>query len=171
MGYSIGAFESLFIAANAQTNGALIQFDRYVAIDTPVRLLYAVGKLDGFYEAPLAWPAQERSAKLENTFLKVAALAKSTPGEQAALSSLPFDAVESKFLVGMAFRLILRDVIFSSQQRTNMGILRTPIRKSRRYGSPRLTAFMRRTRYLPPMPVSMSWLRSRWRSRSKKLRI
>jgi len=132
MGYSIGAFESLFIAANADANDGLLQFDRFVAIDTPVRLLYAVGKLDGFYEAPLAWPAQERTAKLENTFLKVAALAKSTPEQQAAQTSLPFDAVESKFLVGMAFRLILRDVIFSSQQRTNMGILETPIRKSRR---------------------------------------
>jgi len=43
MGYSIGAFESLFIAANTDANDDLIQFDRFVAIDTPVRLLYAVG--------------------------------------------------------------------------------------------------------------------------------
>ena len=129
MGYSIGAFESLFIAANEPTNQALMRFDRYIAIDTPVQLLHAVTTLDRFYEAPLAWPAEQRTANLENTFLKVAALAKSPPGAQG---SLPFDAIESKFLVGMAFRSILRDVIFSSQQRTNQGILRLPLNTSRR---------------------------------------
>ena len=40
MGYSMGAFESLFIAATESTNESpLIKFDRYVAINTPVRLL------------------------------------------------------------------------------------------------------------------------------------
>jgi len=129
MGYSVGAFESLFIATTAPTNQALLQFDRYLAIDTPVRLLYGIGKLDAFYQAPLAWPQEQRTTNLENTFLKVAALAKSAPG---ALGPPPFDAVESKFLVGMAFRLILRDVIFSSQQRTNQGIIKQPVKKSRR---------------------------------------
>lgn len=129
MGYSVGAFESLFIATSALTNQALIQFDRYVAIDTPVRLLYGIGKLDAFYQAPLAWPANQRMTNLDNTFLKVAALAQSAPGAQG---SLPFDAIESKFLVGMAFRLTLRDIIFSSQQRTNQGILRQSVKKSRR---------------------------------------
>jgi ABC-type transporter lipoprotein component MlaA len=127
MGYSIGAFQSLFISAN--TDEKLLQFDRYVAIDTPVRLLYGMGKLDGFFQAPLAWPAAERTDRLENTFLKVAALAKSAPGAQG---TLPFEEIESKFLVGMAFRLILRDVIFTSQLRTNQGILKMPLKKSRR---------------------------------------
>ncbi len=129
MGYSIGAFESLFIAASTPTNEALLQFDRYVAIDTPTRLLYAVAKLDGFYQAPLAWPPEQRTANIENAFLKVAAIAKTPPDGQG---SLPFDAIESKFLVGMAFHMILRDVIFSSQQRTNQGILKQPLNKSRR---------------------------------------
>ena len=130
MGYSMGAFESLFVAATESTNTApLIKFDRYVAINSPVRLLYGVSKLDEYFQAPLAWPAGERAEKIENTFLKVAALSKNSLTPQ---TSLPFSGIESRFLIGVAFRLILRDAIFSSQQRNNQGVLEHPIRKLRR---------------------------------------
>ena len=89
-----------------------IQFDRFVAINTPVRMVYGVSKLDEFYRAPLDWPDAERTDNIENTFLKVAALSKSTLTPQ---TSLPFSAIESKFLIGLTFRLMLRDIIFSSQ--------------------------------------------------------
>ena len=160
MGYSMGAFESLFVAATGPTNQycvttkgsvlrflegkqgvkevriapvtnqlPLIQFDRYVAINTPVRLAQGISKLDEFYRSPLSWPAAERTDDLENTFLKVAALSKSTLTPQ---TSLPFSAVESKFLIGLTFRLILRDMIYSSQRRNNQGVLQHPIRNFRR---------------------------------------
>ena len=158
MGYSMGAFQSLFVAATGPTNqysaGAkrsvwrffqakhgvgradlltnqlpLIQFDRYVAINTPVRMAQGVSKLDEFYRAPLSWPEAERADDLENTFLKVASLSKSTLTPQ---TSLPFSAIESKFLIGLTFRLILRDMIFSSQRRNNQGVLQHPIRNLRR---------------------------------------
>ena len=62
MGYSMGGFQSLFAAATESTKEpALIKFDRYMAINSPVRLLYGISKLDEFYRAPLAWPAAERS--------------------------------------------------------------------------------------------------------------
>jgi len=121
MGYSMGAFESLYIAATQATNDLpLMKFDRCVAINTPVRLRQGIAKLDEFYRAPLDWPAAERSGNLDNTFLKVAALSKNTLTPQ---TSLPFSATESKFLIGLTFRLILRDIIFSSQRRHNQGIL------------------------------------------------
>ena len=150
MGYSLGAFQSLFVAATEPTNpppsdfgttsklpvrrslgegGPLIKFDRYVAINTPVRLLHGVSKLDEFYRAPLSWPGAERTDNIENTFLKVAALSKLTLTPQ---TSLPFSAVESEFLIGLTFRLMLRDIIFSSQRRNNQGVLQHPIRNLRR---------------------------------------
>jgi pimeloyl-ACP methyl ester carboxylesterase len=130
MGYSMGAFESLFMAATESTNAApLIKFDRYVAINSPVRLLYGISKLDEYFQAPLAWPAAERATNIENTFLKVAALSKNSLTPQ---TSLPFSGIESKFLIGMTFRLILRDAIYSSQRRNNLGVLAHPIRKLRR---------------------------------------
>jgi hypothetical protein len=177
MGYSMGALQSLFVAATAATNQALqragpergrslarstppdrdakinpaatlqfhalrpgtgraptsqlplIKFDRYVAINTPVRLAQGISKLDEFYRAPLDWPVAERASNLENTFLKVAALSKSTLTPQ---TSLPFSAIESKFLIGLMFRLTLRDMIFSSQRRNNQSVLQHPIRNLRR---------------------------------------
>lgn len=130
MGYSMGALHSLFVAATEPTNQLpLIKFDRYVAINTPVRLVHGVSKLDEFYRAPLDWPGAERTDNIENTFLKVAALSKSKLTPQ---TSLPFNAIESKFLVGLTFRLMLRDIIFSSQRRNNTGVLQHPIRNLRR---------------------------------------
>ena len=107
----------------------MLKFDRYVAINSPVQLLYGISKLDEYFQAPLAWPAGERAENIENTFLKVAALSKNSLTPQ---TSLPFSGIESKFLIGMAFRLILRDAIFSSQQRNNQGVLEHPLRKLRR---------------------------------------
>jgi len=130
MGYSMGALQSLFVAATEPTNQLpLIKFDRCVAIDMPVRLQYGVSVLDDYYQAPLSWPAAERTDNLENTLLKVAAMSKSTPTPQ---TSLPFGAIESKFLLGLSFRFMLRDIIFNTQRRNNEGVLRRRIRNFRR---------------------------------------
>jgi len=157
MGYSMGAFQSLFVAATGPTNQyavrakrgflrflqetlgmkkaggtnqlPLIQFDRYVAINTPVRMTYGISRLDEFYRAPLTWPDTNRTDNIENTFLKVAALSKVSLTPQ---TSLPFNAIESKFLIGLTFRLMLRDIIYSSQRRNNQGVLQHPIWNFRR---------------------------------------
>jgi pimeloyl-ACP methyl ester carboxylesterase len=130
MGYSLGAFQSLFLAAQAATNEApLVKFERYVAIDSPVNLRSSVTNLDQFYLGPLAWPARERTADIENTLLKVVALSAQSPKPG---SVLPFNAIESRFLIGLGVRLTLRDAIFSSQLRHNQGILKHPLEKSRR---------------------------------------
>jgi ABC-type transporter lipoprotein component MlaA len=128
--YSMGAFQSLFLAAQAATNdGPLVKFERYVAIDSPIDLRYGVTNLDRFHQEPLAWPPEERSAKIKNMLLKVVALSEQSPQPGAVL---PFDAVESKFLISMGLRLTLRDVIFNSQLRHNQGVLKHPLEKLRR---------------------------------------
>jgi ABC-type transporter lipoprotein component MlaA/pimeloyl-ACP methyl ester carboxylesterase len=130
MGYSMGAFDALYIAATDPTNQLpLLKFDRYVAINTPVRLLHGVSKLDEFFQAPLGWPTLERTDDIENTFLKVADLSKRALTPR---TSLPFNAIESKFLIGLAFRFTLRDIIYSSQRRNNQGVLQHPIWNFRR---------------------------------------
>ena len=125
LGYSMGAFEVIALeAAGLDKISDLMTFDRIIAINTPVRLLYGVSKLDEFMQAPLAWPASERQDRIENTFLKIAAM---TQGSFSPEHSLPFSAIESKFLIGSAFRLNLRDVIFATQQRHDQGVLKQPI--------------------------------------------
>jgi ABC-type transporter lipoprotein component MlaA/pimeloyl-ACP methyl ester carboxylesterase len=131
MGYSMGAFQTLFLAAQAATNNTpLLKFDRYVAIDSPVRLRYAVTNVDNLYNAALAWPTAERTAHIENTLLKVVALSTLSSEQN---TNLPFNAIESKFLIGLSFRLTLRDVIFDSQLRHNQGILKQPLKTSKRW--------------------------------------
>jgi ABC-type transporter lipoprotein component MlaA len=160
MGYSLGAIQTMFIAAIGPTNRydvrtkgsawnflqgkkgiqavridaitnqlPLIHFDRFVAINTPVRMAQGISKLDEFYRAPLDWPATNRTDNIENTFLKVAALSQGTLTPQ---TTLPLNAIESKFLIGLTFRLKLRDVIYSSQRRNNQGVLQHPLHDFRR---------------------------------------
>ena len=91
--------------------------------------MYGISKLDEFYQAPMKWPETNRTDNIENTFLKVAALSQNTLTPQ---TSLPFSAIESKFLIGLTFRLILRDIIYTSQRRDNLGVLHHPIWNWRR---------------------------------------
>jgi len=130
LGYSMGAFHSLSLAANEMDESSpLIRFDRYVAINSPVRLLYGISQLDEFYQAPLTWNPKERAGHIENTILKTAALIQQI---ESPPTTLPFNVIESKFLIGLSFRLVLRDVIYSSQQRTNLGVLKHSMNQWRR---------------------------------------
>ena len=71
MGYSMGAFQSLLVAATESTNEApLIKFDRYVAINSPVQLLYGIAKLDEYYKAPLGLARRGTSRQYRKHVLK-----------------------------------------------------------------------------------------------------
>ncbi len=130
MGYSMGGFHSLHVASTEATNPLpLMKFERYLAISSPVRLRHGMAQLDEYYQAPREWSAEARADNLENTFLKVAAMSKTTLTPN---TSLPFGTIESRFLIGLMNRLTLRDIIFSSQHRHNQGVLQHPIRNWRR---------------------------------------
>ena len=87
-----------------------------------MRLDHAIERLDDHFASALNWPPSERTARIEETFHKVAALVRRldllTPD-----SPIPLDSNESKFLVGLAYRVLLRDIIFLSQLRNNQGIV------------------------------------------------
>ncbi len=129
LGYSMGGFQSLYLAAQGTGDSGLVDFDRYVAINTPVDLEDGIRKLDSFQNAPLDWPADVRQQKINNTLLKAANFLTLTPEQ---LANPPFDATESRMIVGLSFRLTLRDTIYSSQSRDNMGVLKTPLNDWRR---------------------------------------
>jgi ABC-type transporter lipoprotein component MlaA/pimeloyl-ACP methyl ester carboxylesterase len=130
VGFSLGGFQTLYLAAHEDSADAgLLRFDRYLAINTPVNLRYGDKELDAYYNAPLAWTSAQRQDKINNTLHK-AALFPYLPPEQRA--DPPFDAIESKYLVGLSFRLVLRDTIYSSQYRNNMGVIKTPLNHWRR---------------------------------------
>ena len=82
MGYSMGGFHTLMLAATARDNPAQLQFDRYLAVDVSVRLLHGIEQLDSFYNAVLEWPASERTDRID-------ALLRKRPHSRAPASPTP----------------------------------------------------------------------------------
>jgi ABC-type transporter lipoprotein component MlaA len=123
-GLSMGAFHALYIAAEQERLGddGLLRFDLFGVGAPPVSLSYGMGQLDAFYNAPLAWPGDDRERAIRATLQRVAALAGGTlqPGEP-----LPFSEEEARFLVGLSFRITLVDLLWASQQRNDQGVLLT----------------------------------------------
>ena len=131
MGMSMGAFHTLFIAAAEQdTAGDLVGFDRYVALYPPVRFEPGMKELDAFYNAPLVFPEEEREERVIGILQKVVRMASDHDLEPG--NPIPLSDVEAEFLIGLAFRLTLHDMIWSSQERHDMGVLKTPRGRFRR---------------------------------------
>ena len=66
-----GGYFTLMIAAR-EAAGELggLSFDRYVAVNPPRQLAHAAQLLDEMFNAPLAWPADERRKKMEESIYK-----------------------------------------------------------------------------------------------------
>lgn len=124
-GLSLGAYHALEIAAaNQDPDSTLIEFDHYLPINPPISLMSGVGALDGYYNAPLQWPAEDRTERLADTIMKVLTLAD---GEVQPTKKMPLSEIEAQFLIGLSFRLNLMFAIHSSQSRHNMGVLLTDL--------------------------------------------
>lgn len=136
VGCSMGGFQTLTLAAklqNSQPVSAIgkndksakpLHFARYIAVNPPVDLHYGMAKLDGYQNAPAKWPAAVRQQRINNTLHKVAAMMTApVPAEGA----VPIDGTESQYLIGLTFRLTLRNAIYSSQRRHDMGLLEQPL--------------------------------------------
>jgi ABC-type transporter lipoprotein component MlaA/pimeloyl-ACP methyl ester carboxylesterase len=125
MGLSMGGFETLQIAVReAQSNSDLMTFDRYIAVDMPVDITHGFKELDKFVNAPLKWPEDGRQERLNNAMHKVSYAIMS---KNQSKQSVMFDGDESKYLVGLSFRFGLRDIIFESQSKNDLGVLQNPI--------------------------------------------
>jgi phospholipid-binding lipoprotein MlaA len=122
-GVSHGAYFTLMIAAReAAGRSAGLTFDRYVAVNPPVSLARAAQLLDKMFDAPLAWPAAERRARMEQAVYKALYFA----GNGLDVSGdIPLTRTESDFLIGLSFRYTLMSVIMDSQRRHNLGVLKT----------------------------------------------
>ena len=124
MGRTLGAFHTLFIAAKVtDPEGRLIRFDRMIALNPPVVLAHALGKLDEFLNAPLALPEGKRDQFIMDLIGKVFEIYKK--GEMDVMEELPFSQMEAEFLIGLAFRITLIEVIMCSQNRIDLGVLKT----------------------------------------------
>lgn len=116
MGLSIGAMESLFLASIDRERF----FSRYVAINPPLDAQHALEMLDSYYQAPLDWPDDQRGRKMNETLYKAMLLSQ---GSLTPATELPFSATESHYIIGLYYHLTLRDIIYTSQKRRNLGIV------------------------------------------------
>ncbi|MET0917415.1 MAG: VacJ family lipoprotein [Burkholderiales bacterium] len=151
LGYSLGAFHGFFIAAEEQNPAnKLVRFDRYLLLDPPVRLFYGMERLDAFNNVPLAFPAAERDAEVRRILLEAVVVGQkvSTVPARGAYTridavdlrhstltpdvELPFSNEEAEYLIGLAFRRALQAVLWTSQQREDLGVLLTERRPLQR---------------------------------------
>lgn len=149
LGYSLGAFHGFYIAAEERRGASgRVAFDRYLLLDPPVRLLYGMQRLDAFYDVPLALPEAERQAEVDRILRKTVVVARRAQAEHGGYTrveaarygdesftpaaALPFTNGEAEFLIGLAFRRSLQAVLWTSQQREDLGVLLTERRRLRR---------------------------------------
>lgn len=152
LGYSLGAFHGFFIAAEEKKNPAsgLVRFDRYVLLDPPVRLVYGMERLDEFNNVLLSVPPAERDAEIRRILLEAVVVGQTlqTTPNRGAYSrvdaidlrhstltpevEMPFTNEEAKYLIGLAFRRALQAVLWTSQEREDLGVLLTERRPLQR---------------------------------------
>jgi len=141
MGYSLGAYHALFIAAAERDGSPLVGFDRYVAVDSPIQLLTGMRKVDSFYNAHREFPPAEREARVQDILGRTIEIARNErerfgdfsrmspatepTGRLRPRGPLPFSDLEARYLVGLDFRLALVDILGSIQDRNDFGVLQT----------------------------------------------
>jgi ABC-type transporter lipoprotein component MlaA/pimeloyl-ACP methyl ester carboxylesterase len=113
VGISLGGLHVLYMAAkeNAARDEGLVRFDGYVALNPPVSLVRAVRGMDRCFNLPLElMPEKERrEARIRALFRHVIDVAGGRdlqPGKP-----LPLSDDEAKFLIGIAFRMKLLDIL------------------------------------------------------------
>lgn len=122
LGYSLGALETLFIAA-AQDNRPRdgMRFERFVGINPPVDLLDAARRFDAYFDAPLAWPQEDRGTHLRHLLMKALLLMQDELPEDRPL---PFDRTESEFIVGIGGRATISEALRAIRERGGAKLVR-----------------------------------------------
>jgi ABC-type transporter lipoprotein component MlaA len=143
LGLSLGALEALHIAAGSAAGadapaaagsdgcgspgsagprpGAL-RFERIVAVSPPVDVASAARRFDEYFDAPLRWPEAERDARVLELGKKAVVLATRGLGD----ARLPFDRIESQFLIGLNSRDVVHNALVAIRRRTGRGLAFQP---------------------------------------------
>jgi len=125
LGVSLGAAHALHIAA--QPAGSL-RFERIVAVNPPVDFLRAAHRFDEYFDAPLRWPEEERDRRV----LEIGKKALVYFSSEVSDPRLPFDRIESEFLIGLNGRDAVHNATVAIQRSTGRGLQLKPEHDSRR---------------------------------------
>lgn len=134
LGLSLGGLQTLFIAdAEADRGEDSLKFDRYVAVNPPCDPAYSLSQLDSYYNAPKQWDEEIRARKVEETLMKAAVVfSQPEPAADKGAGNLPFDKIESQFMIGVSYRYGLRNAIYEIHRSLKLNQLKTPFNWFRR---------------------------------------
>lgn len=121
LGLSLGAAHTLHIAAQSAHEDAL-HLERIVAVNPPVDFLRAAQRFDEFFDAPLRWPAAERDRRV----LEIGKKALALFARESADPRLPFDRIESEFLIGLNGRDAVHNAMVALRGATGRGVRAKP---------------------------------------------
>jgi len=120
LGYSLGAYHTLFLADKQKREGVLPEVSSFIAINPPADASYALSRIDDYMNIPASWPEETREQRAEEVLTNV--LAALTDASHK--TPLMVNEEESQFLIGLVMRNVLAEVILASQARNNQGFLK-----------------------------------------------
>ena len=120
-GYSMGGMHTLFIA-DLERKDPQLGISRYLALNPPADLAWALRKFDTFFERSQEWTRAEFFRRGSDALVKYAYTAsKNFPRLDRQLPSRPIYALamdrrQAAVLAGFSFRLTLREMLFTAKR-------------------------------------------------------
>ncbi|WP_413560381.1 hypothetical protein [Bdellovibrio sp. HCB209] len=137
VGYSIGGLQSLFVKKIDDEQGAF-SFSKVLVINPPPNLLHAINKLDILADLDKKLSKNQK----QNISFKVLQVTDLVLGKKVDLNNgadvdrvfkqMKFNDTEMAYLIGQSFRDSLGDLVFSTQQVNDLGILKSKVTKYKR---------------------------------------
>ncbi len=124
LGASLGAYHTLMIATE-RSGGPLVDFDGYLALYPAVSMRDGAERLDAMYNVPLSFSLETRDERVRGIVQSVSQMAMGGRPQ-------PLSEDDARFSIGLSYRLALHDVIWCSQERQDLGVLKTqrhPLRR------------------------------------------
>ncbi len=139
LGYSLGAMQTLKIAELEETSNTL-GIDRYVAINPPVDLQYALKTADGMTGAGKDWDAKQAVATVTEIAGKALwSLQKpyppynpADPGKEPFNYSVPLTQTDADFVAALYFRGSMSGLLLVAQREKGVPMLTVPYKWSNR---------------------------------------
>ncbi len=120
-GFSLGGLHTLFIAdMESKLEGGKIGFDRYLALNPPVDLLYAVKRIDGYFSIGHTLTKKKISESVSKG-LRLYQKVVDKKLDQSSLIDLNKD--EARYVIGLDFHMTLVELIYSINSRNKLSVL------------------------------------------------
>jgi pimeloyl-ACP methyl ester carboxylesterase len=130
-GYSLGGLHTLHIAAMEAKENTL-GADRFVAINPPVDLMYAMKRFDAFTDVSKQWTKKEFFEYAGDGLSKYFQLLNRSfapmpaDAEQASRYQLSLSPEQAAVMAGLSFRMTLRELLISAHRMYGLEQIKTP---------------------------------------------